>query len=205
MITRRFDGRPTPNSPMSPGCGGAGQCAAGTHGAGERVDLTLGLCPYFWTGGFIVRQAIGGIVKLVGPNGIVQSLCVATCLLLEVHVVAIRHRWYHANFGAERAQQVNFFLRLVVRHEDNGVVTPAVAHVHQTNPGVAGCALDDGTAGLECTRLLCCLYHPQSRPVFDRSSGIHEFSFTQNVASGFLRKAIDANEWCIADRPGEAR
>ena len=52
------------------GHGDAGQRAAGAAGAGEGVDLAVGLLPDLRPGGHAVALPVGQIVELIGPDGI---------------------------------------------------------------------------------------------------------------------------------------
>lgn len=51
--------------------GDAGEGASSAGGAGESVDFPAGLVPYLRAGGLDVGASVGGVIELVGPDGVV--------------------------------------------------------------------------------------------------------------------------------------
>lgn len=64
--------------------GDAGEGAACARGAGEGVDAPGELRPDFGAGGLDVGAAVGGVVELVGPDGVGEGGGVALGLVVVV-------------------------------------------------------------------------------------------------------------------------
>jgi hypothetical protein len=71
--------------------------------------------------------------------------------------------------------------------------------VCEPNAGVASCAFDDGSAGVQETEALCIFDDEEGGAVFDGAAGVLEFGFAEDVAAGFLGEALEAYERSFAD------
>ena len=181
----------------------AAQGPAGTHRGDKYVHLAVGLAPDLGTGGLIVRQAVGSVVELIGPDAIGQAGGVPARLLLIVHVVRVGRLRYGANLRAERLQEIDLLRRLIVRDVDDARIPPGVADVRKTDAGVSGGALHDGATGTQGAALLVLPDDPQRGTVLDRTAGVQELRLAEDLAAGLFRKPVQANQWCIADGGGE--
>ena len=76
--------------------------------------------------------------------------------------------------------------------------------MREPDAGIAGGALDHRAAGLEHPAPLGIEHDPFGRPVLDRTAGIHEFGFTQDLAAGFLAQSLEPNQRSVADRADES-
>ena len=125
--------------------GNATERAAGSGGAGERIDASLRITPDFGAGGPIVRVTICGVVELVA-DGRAKFLGHPRRELLVVIRVGVGHGLHDAHFGTQRAQQRCFLRRLVVGHHDHALVAACIAEVRKADAGVARSAFDERAA-----------------------------------------------------------
>ena len=148
-----------------------------------------------------MRLAVGGVVELVCPDGVVERLGVAFGLVVVVVWVLEGDGGDGADVGSQQAQQVDLALRLCVGHVDDQVVALGAADVGETDAGVASGAFNDGSAGLEETALLCVLHNVYGGAVLDRATGVEEFAFGVDVAldSEGFGDAVQAHERGVAD------
>jgi hypothetical protein len=179
--------------------GYAGKRAAGTCCASESVDLATGLVPDLRASGLNVRLAVGGVVELVGPDGVVEALGVALGLVVVVLRVVEGDGGDGVDFSAEEPQQVNLALRLRVRHVDDEVVALGAAHMGKSDARVARCAFNDGATWTQQTGLLSVLDDKEGRAVLDAASGILEFGFPEDIAASLLGDLLETNQGCLAD------
>lgn len=147
------------------GYAGNGTCCSG--GAGESVKLAIGLGPDFRTGSLDMRLAVGSVVELVCPDGVVEGGGVAGGLVVVVLRVLEGYRWHRTDVCAQQAKEVNFALRLGVGHVDDEVVAFGAADVGKADACVASSAFDYGAAGLEQATLLGILDDVKGGAVFD--------------------------------------
>ena len=82
---------------------------------------------------------------------------------------------FSAACAAGNREQVDFFLGLIVRHVDDGLVAAVVADMGQTNARIASSAFNHGAAGFERAAFFGFLNHPQRGAIFNRAAGVHEF------------------------------
>ena len=167
-----------------------GQRAAGAGGGAERVDLALRVAPDFRPGALEVRITIGGIVELIGPDSVRQFESQAPGDLLVLIWIAVRDRRHLAQLRAQGLDDLVFFRRLIVRHDDHALVAARVADVRETDAGVSGRALDDGSARLKRAAALGIEHDPFGRPVLDRTAGVHEFRLAEDFTAGFLAQPV---------------
>jgi hypothetical protein len=139
--------------------GDAGERARRASRAGKSVDLALGLSPDLGPRRLDMGAAVGRVVELVGPDGVVEALGVAARLVVVVLRVVEGDGWDRVDLGAEQPEEVDLALRLRVGHVDDELVAPRPAHVSQANARVASGALDNGAARPQEPALLGVLNH----------------------------------------------
>lgn len=162
--------------------------------AGEGVHLAARLRPYLGPRRLDVRAAVGRVVELVRPDGVVQGLGMPLRLVVVVLRVVKRHGRHGIHLGAQQPQQVNLALRLRVGHVDDQLVASRAADVRQANARVAGSALDDGAARLQEASLFGILDDVESGPVLDGAAGVHELGLAQDLAAGLFRQTVEADQ-----------
>ena len=82
--------------------GHAGQRTAGAGGAGKSVDGAVRLGPDLWAGRLDMGAAIGHVIELVGPHGIVDALGMSLGLMIVVLWILVRYGGDRVDFGAEQ-------------------------------------------------------------------------------------------------------
>lgn len=80
--------------------GNTAQGTASACGAGESVDLAVQLLPDLGSSGLDMGTAVGGVVELVGPDGVLEALGMAGSLVVVVLGVVERHGGDGVHFGA---------------------------------------------------------------------------------------------------------
>ncbi|KAJ0162558.1 hypothetical protein CTA2_4379, partial [Colletotrichum tanaceti] len=180
----------------------AGERARGARGAGEGVDAAARLLPDLGPRGLDVGAAVGRVVELVRPDGVVEPLGVAPRLVVVVVRVLERHGGHGVDLGAQQPQQVDLALGLRVGHVDDELVALGAAHVREADARVAGGALDDGAAGLEEPALLGVLDDVERRAILDRAARVHELGLAEDLAARLGREAVEADEGGVADGCG---
>lgn len=125
------------------------QSTTGTRSTSESVNLTVRLRPDLRTSRLDMRLAVGGVVELVRPDGVVQGLGVPTSLVVVVLRVVECDGGDGVDFGTEETQQVDLALRLGVRHVDDQLVALGAADVGESDSGVSCRAFHHRTAGLQ--------------------------------------------------------
>jgi len=71
--------------------------------------------------------------------------------------------------------------------------------MRQTDAGVARCAFDNGTAGLDKAQPFGMLDDEESGAILDGATGVLEFGFAEDVAAGFFRELLEADERRLAN------
>ncbi len=184
---------------------GARQRASGAGSGDEAIELAaVGLLPDLRAGRLDVRLAVGGVVELVGPDGVVEALGVPLGLVVVVLRVVERDGGHRVNLGAEHAEEVNLLLRLRVGHVDDTLVPLGAANVREADARVAGGALDDGAAGLDQPLLLGVLHDEESGAVLDAAAGLHELGLAEDLAASLLRELVEPDERRVAHGADEA-
>ena len=186
----------------------AGQRAARADGAGEGVDLAVGLLPDLRAGGAVVAHPVGDIVELVGPD---RPVGLAPVQLLgepagQLHVVVrvlVGHGRHRAQIGAHQPQHVHLLLALRLGDDDHGAVAAHVADQRQADPGVAGRALDDRPAGPQQALLLGVGDDRQRRPVLDAAARVEELALAQDLAARGVGDLVEAHQRRVADQIDE--
>lgn len=184
--------------------GHTSQSSSRARGASESIDLASSLVPDLGAGGLNVCLAIGDVVKLVCPHGVVQALGVPLCLVVVVLRVLEGDGRNGIDFSTQQSKQIDLALRLSVWHVDDQFVALGAAHVGKANASVAGGALDDGAARLQQALLLGILDDVESGAVLDGTTGILELGLSQNLTSRLLGETLQADERSLADSCGQA-
>src|SRR5690606_38352508 len=177
----------------------AGERAAGAGAGYERIDPPVRVAPDLRPGRLDVRLAVGAIVELVRPDRAVGFRREPARELLEVVRILVRHRGHRPHLGAERAQQVELLGRLRLGDHDHAAVAACVAHVREADAGVAGRALDDRAARAERAASLRGEHDELRGPVLDRAARVQELRLAEDLAAGFLARAVETDERGIAD------
>jgi len=126
----------------------AGQGAARAHRRNKRADGALGLLPNFRPGRAIMGQPVRGIVKLIRPEPAVLFGEPAGDVVV-IAGLTVRFFGHGNDFGAERAEQTDFFRRLRFGNDDDRAITFRVANDRQANARIARRALHNGRAGFQ--------------------------------------------------------
>ena len=103
------------------------------------------------------------------------------------------------DFGAERLQQIDFFLGLLVGDGENHFVTANRGDERQAHAGIAGSAFDDGAAGLEQALFFGLVNHGDADAVFHRAAGIDVVGLDVNLRLQALVDAIQADQRRASD------
>jgi hypothetical protein len=107
--------------------------------------------------------------------------------------VIVRNRGDGSNVGSQHPQQVDLLLTLRIRHIDDAFIPFTPTDVGETDTGVPGSTFDDGTSGLEETFVFGVLDEEEGGPVFDGSTGGHEFGLGEDVAAGLFGETVEAD------------
>ena len=185
--------------------GDAGQRAAGADRRDETVDLAAGLGPDLLRRGADMAVAVGDIVELVGPDRAVRLgprhlLGQAARQFHVVVGVLVRHRRHLDQLGAEQSDRVLLLLALRIGNDDHGAVAERLGDQRQADAGIAGRALDDDAARLQQPALFGVADDEQAGAVLDRLARIHELGLAQDLAAGFFRGLVEADQGRVADR-----
>ena len=121
---------------------------------------------------------IGSVIELVCPHSIIQRLRMSPGLVIIVLRVVEGNSGHRVDLGTEKAQKVDFALRLGVGHVDNQLVTSRAAHMGEADSRVPRSPLDDGTASPKQTSLLSIFDHIKCSTIFDAASGVLELGFS---------------------------
>jgi hypothetical protein len=148
--------------------------------------------------------AIGGVVELIGPDGVRQLGGQAPGHFLILVGIAVGHRGHLAQLRSQCLDNLVLLGGLVVRHDDDAAISARVAHVGKPDTGVARGPLDHRPAGLQHAPPLGIQHDPLGSPVLHGTAGIHEFRFTKDLAAGFLAQSLEANQRRVTDRADES-
>ena len=147
---------------------GATDGAAGAYAHNKVGDAPFGLIPNFRTGGSVMRFLVGQVVVLVAPEAVrVRFLAALRHAVIAVRMVCFDVGRADVHLRPHRFEDVDFFLRLLIAHGANELVSLHRTRQRQTHAGVSTGALDDGTARLEESLLLGVLHHAQGHAVLD--------------------------------------
>ena len=123
----------------------------------------------------VVRFGIHGIVVLIGIIGIGNfAREFFRDGIVAARIVRLDGGGADDHFGAERLQQIDFFLGLLVGDGENHFVAAHRGDQRQAHAGIAGSAFDDGAAGLEQAFFFGVVNHGDADAVFHRAAGIDD-------------------------------
>ena len=151
--------------------------------------------------------AIGSVIELVRPEP-AALLCKATRDMIVIFWILVwlfRDRLY---LRAQRAEQMHFLRRLIVRDHNNGAITSGASDHGKTDPSVTGCSLNDRCAWFQPTLLFRVGDDSVGGSIFHRAGRIHEFRLPQNLATSQFAQPSQPNQRRIADisiNPGVSR
>ena len=147
--------------------------AAGADADHEVVDPAVGLLPDLRAGLLVVRLRVRQVVVLVGlPRVRRLALEARRHRVVRARIFRIDVGRADDDFGAEGAQRVDLFLRLLVGGREDALVALDDRGNRQAHAGIAGRALDDRAAGLEPAVAFGVLDHLDRHAVLDRVAGI---------------------------------
>ena len=130
--------------------------ATGSCGTDEAIQTCLTrLCPNFRTRSENVCLAVGDIVELVRPDGVLELLSVTRCLVVVVLWVSEWDSGNRVHLSSQHTKQVDLFIRLRVRHVNHTFVASRATHMSQTNARVSSRAFNDCATWLDQTLFLC--------------------------------------------------
>src|SRR5438876_5974904 len=155
---------------------GASEGATRTRRCYEVGDLSSGLLPQLGACGRVVSFRIGVVIELVGEDGI-WSLLRYPLRHHDVIVGMVRRdrRGRNNHLGAECLEQSDFFLRHLVRHREDALVSPQRGRDREADTCVAASAFDDRPAWLQLPLFFSALDNGKSDSVLDRPARIEEF------------------------------
>ncbi len=169
--------------------------AARTHAADKMRDFAFRVFPNLGAGGLVVRFWIGGIVVLIGIEGVGDF---ARQLFRHAVVAAGIFRLdgggANNHFGAQCLKQVYFFFRLLIGGCEHALVAAHGRDQRQSHAGVAGGAFDDGAAGLQQAAFFGVVDHGDADAVFHRATGIQHLGLDPDLRLQALRHAIHPNQ-----------
>ncbi len=120
--------------------------------------------------------------------------------VIRARILRIDVRRADDHLGAERAQRIDLFLRLLVGRREDALVALDDGRDREAHAGVAGGAFDDRAAGLQLAGLLGVLDHLHRHAVLDRVAGIGRFDLGVDVGGDdALRDAVEAHHRRVAD------
>ena len=184
--------------------GDARERAAGPGGRAKYVDLAAGVAPDLRPRRFGMGGAIGGVVELVRPDRVRQLGRQPSRHFLILVRVAVGHGGHLAQLRAQRLDDLVFFGGLVVGHDDDAPVSARVADMGEPDARIARGTLDHRAAGFQHPPPFGIEDDPLGGPVFHGAARIHEFCFTQDLATGFVAQNLEANQRRVADRADES-
>ena len=97
-------------------------------------------------------------------------------------------------------QRVHLLLRLVVRHDDDRLVTLGIGDQRHADAGIARRAFDHRAAGEQLAPRLGITDDPERRAVFHRGAGVGKFALAVDVAASRRTGAGEADGRGIADK-----
>ncbi len=114
--------------------------------------------------------------------------------VVAARIVRLDGRRADDDFGSQRLEQIDFFLRLFVGDGEDHLVAAHRGHQRQAHAGVARSAFDDRAAGLEQAPALGLVDHGDADAVFHRAAGIEVIGFDVHLGLAVLGHAIQAHQ-----------
>src|SRR6266849_1563183 len=175
--------------------------AAGAQATDKMRNLAFAVLPNLGTGGAVVSFGIAGIVVLIR----VVRIGNLTLEFLRHGIVAagifrLDGGGADDDFGAERFQEIDFFLGLLVSGRKDALVTANRRDERQTHAGVARSAFNDRAARLEQAFFFGFINHADADAVFYGAARIGEFRFDVDLRLEALIDAVQAHQGCVPDR-----
>ena len=116
----------------------------------KAVTSPGGLLPDFRASGAIMRETVGGVVELIGPEPAL-FLRHPPGDMVVVPRIGIGFLRHGEDLRTQRAKEVDFFPRLVFGNDNDGMVTPCVADNREADTRIPCRTFNDGAAGLAAT------------------------------------------------------
>ena len=183
---------------------GAGDGAAGADACNKNIDLAVGLLPDLRAGGRIVRGRVCRVDELTRDKAVRGLLRKLICL---------RDRTGHTLCALGQNQLRAVSLEHIAAldghglgHGEDDAVAASRRDSRQTDAGVAGGRLDDGSARLECAGSLSLVDHGVCDTVLDRAGRIEVFEFCKDggVGADLLCEFFSRVQRSVADQISKA-
>ena len=146
-----------------------------------------------------MRAAVGDVIKLVRPHRIVGFFGQAARGVHEMPRVGIRRSGNKHEFSAKRAQRVFFLLALRFGHDDDRLIPQRIGHERKADARVTRRPFHNRAAGLQQPLPFSIAHNVQSSAIFYRRAGIGKFALAEDVATGGLAWAFQADQRCVAN------
>src|SRR6267143_790737 len=174
---------------------------AGTHAADKVRDFSFAVFPNFRARRLVVRFRIHWIVVLIGVVRIGNFTSELFCHgIITARIFRLDGRGANDDFGAERFQEIHFFLGLLVRGGENTFITAHGRNKRQPHAGIAGSSFDNRAAWFQQALLLGFVNHGDADAVLHGAAGIGKFRFDVNLRLQALIDAVQADQRRVADR-----
>src|SRR6266481_3640619 len=175
--------------------------ATGAYAANEMRDLAFAVFPNLGTRGAVVSFGIAGIVVLIR----VVRIGNLTGEFFRHRIVAARifrldGRGADDDFGAERFQEIDFFLGLLVGGREDALVSANRRDERQAHAGITRSAFNDRAPGLQKAFFLGFVDHADADAIFHGAAGIGEFRFDVDLRLQALIDAVQAHQRCVTNR-----
>src|SRR6266481_751131 len=175
--------------------------ATGAYAANEMRDLAFAVFPNLGTRGAVVSFGIAGIVVLIR----VVRIGNLTGEFFRHRIVAARIFRLDGggtddDFGAERFQEIDFFLGLLVGGREDALVSANRRDERQAHAGIALSAFNDRAAGLQKAFFLGFVNHADRGAIFYGAAGIGEFRFDVDLRLQALIDAVQAHQRGVTNR-----
>src|SRR6266851_2357334 len=179
----------------------AADSAAGAHAANEVRNLAFAVLPNLWSRGAIVRFGIHWIVVLIRIIRIGNfARKFFRHRIVAARIFRLNGRGANDDFGAERFQEIDFFLGLLVCCGENAFVTANRRDQRQSHASVTRSAFNDGAAGFEQPFFFGFIDHADADAIFDRATRIGELRLDVNLRLEALIDAIQTYQGRVANR-----
>src|SRR3990172_2910694 len=152
---------------------------AGSQPGNEVGDAALGLLPYLFRGGPVVRSPIGGVVVLVGVEVSIR-LRGGELAGLEYGAVGSFQRVGLDDIGTIGPENLLSCLTGIGGQAEAHRVTLRRPQHGESDPGIATRCLEDGPARLEEPFLLSIPQHGEAGAVLDRTAWVEPLGFRVN-------------------------
>ena len=152
-----------------------------------------------------MRLPVGEIVELIGPDravgaGFVERLSQPRGVSDKVVGVLVGNCRHLNQFGAQQPQRILFLLALGFGdHNDCGIAKRLSDH-SEPNACVTRGAFDNGSAGPQRAALFGVADDVEGGAILDRLGRVHELCLAQDGAAGFLRRPLQFDQRCAANR-----